>query len=152
MQAGGNMLHYAKLIGFLALVLMIWLTTDTSQEPPRFSDGKPKITGAYVNGRAEGTWTWWYENGKKMTEGNFSEGKRNGLWQTWYEEGQKKSESVYKGDRLNGICTQWYKNGKIKQQGNYVQDKKDGTHQYYDTAGQLLEVRVFIDGVPAQNQ
>jgi len=152
MQAGGNMLHYAKFIGFLALVLMIWLTTDNRQEPPRFSDGQPKITGAYVNGKAEGTWTWWYENGKKMTEGNFIEGKRNGIWQTWYEGGQKKSESIYVDDRLNGLCTQWYKNGKMKQHGKYRQDKREGPHRYYDTAGQLQSVRVFADGMPLQKE
>src|SRR5690606_29476337 len=99
MVRGNTILHYLKLIGLVAVVIMIWLTSERSTEPPRFSTGQPKSTGGFINGKAEGTWTWWYENGTKMTEGNFEEGKRNGLWNTWYENGVKKSEGQYVDDK-----------------------------------------------------
>lgn len=147
MRIGRNTLHYAKFIGFLAVVVMIWLTSKNTPEPPRFESGRPKITGAFLNGKAEGTWTWWYENGNKMTEGNFASGKRNGIWRTWYEDGAKNSESNYLNDKLNGSYMQWYKNGKVKQTGNYIEDKRDGIHQYFDTTGVLVEEKLYDTGI-----
>ncbi|MEK6781952.1 MAG: toxin-antitoxin system YwqK family antitoxin [Bacteroidota bacterium] len=150
MRISKNTLHFTKFIGLLAVVVMIWLTSNRITDIPRFASGRPKTSGAFVNGKAEGTWIWWYENGKKMTEGNFVDGKRIGAWQTWYAEGSKKSESNYLYDKLNGTYTQWYKNGKVKQSGNYIQDKRDGVQQYYDTVGLLLEEKLFVNGMLVQ--
>ncbi|MCE7862945.1 MAG: toxin-antitoxin system YwqK family antitoxin [Bacteroidetes bacterium CHB5] len=151
MRIGRNALHYAKFIGFLAVVTLIWLTAKKATEPPHYSSGKPKITGAFVDGKAEGAWTWWYENGNKMTEGNFVNGKRSGLWNTWYADGSKKSESVYAEDKLNGRYVQWYENGKQKELGNYVNDKREGLYQYFDTAGILLKEKNYKAGIPESN-
>jgi hypothetical protein len=146
MRLSKNALHAAKFVGFFAVVAMIWLTARRPGEAPRYASGEPKITGAFVDGKAEGTWTWWYENGSKMTEGTFTGGRRNGVWQTWYEDGTRKSESTYQGDQLNGTSYQWYPSGVLKQQGNFMNDRRHGVHQYFDTAGRLLEERIFERG------
>lgn len=152
MAVGRNLLHYAKLVGFIAIIVMIWLSARQPAGVPRFASGQPKITGAFVNGQAEGTWTWWYQNGNKMTEGNFIAGKRNGLWMTWHEDGSKKSESIYENDQLNGLCIQWYPNGQVKQTGMYISDKRNGVHFYYDTSGRLVETREFDRGTLVKKQ
>ena len=147
MRVSRNILHYTKVIGLLVVVATIWLTANRTSDPPRFASGKPKTTETYVNGRAEGTWIWWFENGKKMTEGNFGAGRRNGIWQTWYENGSKKSESMYIDDKLNGQYIEWHKNGKIKHSGSFKDDKREGLHQFYDTSGLLLGKRFFVNGI-----
>lgn len=152
MRIGRNTLHYAKFIGFLAVVLMIWLTSKNTPAPPRFDNGRPKFTGAFLHGKAEGAWTWWYENGNKMTEGNFDGGKRIGIWRTWYEDGSRKSESKYLNDKLNGLYIQWYKSGKVKQTGSYFEDKREGIHQYFDTTGVLVEEKQYDAGIPVDKE
>lgn len=149
MVRGNLVLHYLKFFGLLAVVIMIWLTSERNIETPHFSTGQPKATGGFINGKAEGIWTWWYESGKKMTEGNFKDGKRNGTWRTWYENGSKKSESTYRDDKLYGLYTVWYRNGGVKQVGNFKDDERNGFQQYYDTSGLLLEKRFFVKGLLA---
>lgn len=139
-------MHYAKLIGLLLVVVMIWLTTNRPGDRPRYPNGQPRSSGSFVDGKAEGTWTWWYQNGEKMMEGVFVNGNRNGTWITWYDNGTKKSQAMYKDDKLEGSFTSWYRNGKINHQGNYEADKLEGLQHYYDTAGILLEEKIFNEG------
>ena len=146
MRPGNNILHFAKVIGLLLIVAMIWLTANRPSAPARYSNDQPKATGNFAEGGAEGTWTWWYPNGKKMSEGVFVKGKRNGIWHTWYGHGQKKSEATYKDDKLNGPYTTWHENGKIKSLRHYKDDLLDGAQQYYDTAGILIMEKFYIGG------
>lgn len=142
-----NLLHYAKFTVLALILTMIWLTANRSPKQPTYSSGKPKSSGAIVNGKAEGIWSWWYPNGQKMSEGIFVAGKRNGTWTTWYEDGSKKSIGIYADDRLNGQHILWYKNGEIKEYGHFINDKKHGLFSYYDLSGILKKKRLFEHGV-----
>jgi uncharacterized protein len=146
MLLSSNILHIAKVIGLMLIVLMIWLTAKRVNSPARYANNQAKVTGNFEEGKAEGIWIWWYQNGTKMSEGEFINGKRNGTWQTWYSDGHKKSKATYVHDKLNGPYLSWFENGTIKSIRNYKDDLLNGLQQYYDTAEQLKEEKFYIDG------
>lgn len=150
MNFGRNILHYLKIAGFVLVVVMIRVSFRDAAAPGTWPNGQPRSSGQFHNGKAHGTWTWWYANGNRMTEGTFSEGKRNGTWTTWYENGTKKSETLYRDDELNGTYTTWYASGIPRQIGFYKADKPDGIQLSYDSTGRLAKRELFSEGIAVQ--
>ena len=66
---------------------------------------------------------WFYKNGKLKAQGIFRKGRREGgPWETYNQKGNLKSKGYYKND------------------------KKEGSWDKYDSDGELLERRHFING------
>ena len=66
---------------------------------------------------------WFYRNGKLKAQGIFRKGHREGgPWETYNQKGNLKSKGYYKND------------------------KKEGSWDKYDSDGELLERRHFING------
>lgn len=147
MISGRNILHYLKIAGFVLAIVMIRLNFREAGTPDTWPNGQPKSSGQFNNGRAQGTWTWWYANGNRMAEGNFIDGKRNGTWTTWHENGAKKSEGAYLNDKLDGAYTTWYSSGAPRQIGSFKADKPDGIQLYYDSTGRLVNRVLFSEGI-----
>ncbi len=150
MNVRRNILHYLKFIGLIAVVIMIRLSFKNGDGQDLYPNGQPKSTGGFLDGKADGTWTWWYEDGTKMTEGTFIDGKRSGRWSTWYPNGNKKSAAMYAHDQLNGSYLTWYESGNIKYRGFYKADKPDSVQFYYDSTGAVTDKKIFLNGVLAK--
>jgi uncharacterized protein len=138
---------FLKIALGLILIVSIYIRYSTGDNDAlRYANGQLKSYGSFSEGKAEGTWTWWFENGNKMSEGNFVGGKRNGEWITWFENGNMKSKGHYKNDRLNGAFIEWFDNGGIAIEASYAQDKLEGSRRNYDEQGQLTRVEEFRAG------
>lgn len=62
-------------------------------------NGKLGLVGEYVNGKKEGTWTYWYSTGEKKRESTFHENKKEGTTYFWHQNGQVAKEITYRNDK-----------------------------------------------------
>ncbi len=86
------------------------------------------LSGDYVNGKREGTWTAWYPNGDVFQKVDFVRDKKHGTWIQWGPDGRKKFEHQYRDDRLDGTSTVYNADGGIERSfwrdGQRVDDGK----------------------------
>ncbi len=81
-----------------------------------FKSGVMESEGTYLNGKKDGSWTYWHEVfGRDIVEsrGNYKLGNRVGLW------------------------TYYYTNGEIRESGNYKDQMRVGAWSYFDENGYL---------------
>ncbi|GIV29640.1 MAG: hypothetical protein KatS3mg028_0706 [Bacteroidia bacterium] len=60
--------------------------------------GKIRFKGNFLNGDADGTHYWYYENGNKMMYGNYQGGQKNGEWKFFDETGHNYLNITYEND------------------------------------------------------
>ncbi len=59
--------------------------------------------GSYTDGKADGTWTYWYDNGQKKEEGYYDMGSKESMWVEWYRDGTVMWKGEWeKGERQVG--------------------------------------------------
>ena len=76
-----------------------------------YSNGKLKMEGSTVNGKAHGLWRYYHENGFVWSEGKFRHGKRHGNSLVYHENGKKRLQGQYReGERL-GWWLAWDEKG-----------------------------------------
>ena len=76
-----------------------------------YPDGKLKLEGNTVNGKAHGVWKYYYENGFVWSEGKFRHGVREGNTKIYYENGKKRMQGQYKEGSQSGWWLVWNKDG-----------------------------------------
>ena len=111
-----------------------------------YPNGKIHIRRHFVNGKEEGTQTWWHENGQKHVDGNNKNGEIDGLSNSWYDNGQKKCEGKFINSGLDGKSTCWYSNGHKESELNYKNDKQDGVQTWWYENGQKKSESRYKDG------
>ena len=67
---------------------------DPLTEFDRVSFDSVSREGAWINGVADGKWTFWFDNGNKFAEGNYNSGNGVGQWTWWYRNGLKYMEGT----------------------------------------------------------
>ena len=60
-----------------------------------YENGKVSLEGEFLNGKAHGEETWWYENEQRNSLVTFLEGVRHGPHLVWYESGQLQIDVCY---------------------------------------------------------
>ena len=94
-----------------------------------FKSGVMESEGTYLNGKKDGSWTYWHEVfGRDIVEsrGNYKNGEPDGLWETFDEDG-------------NLTKTEEYKNGEL-----------DGLWEWFDENGQLTKTEMWENGARAE--
>lgn len=76
-----------------------------------YPDGKIKLEGNTVNGKAHGTWKYYYENGFLWSEGKFRHGIRDGYSIVYYENGKKHLQGQYDEGKQVGWWSAWNEDG-----------------------------------------
>ena len=61
-------LRYHRIIVVGIVLSYIWIQYEYSSGNWNYNNGQPKIDGQHINGKDEGTWTWFYQNGKKQMQ------------------------------------------------------------------------------------
>jgi antitoxin component YwqK of YwqJK toxin-antitoxin module len=123
-------------------------------------DGVKLIDGQYLNGKQNGTWTYYFPNGKIKITGNFVEGDggnksetsgipkngRDGVWLSYYSNGNKDQVSNYSSGQLKGIFKAYYENGQLSEECNYSSGQLNGIFKTYYENGQLKEECNYLKG------
>ena len=76
-----------------------------------YPDGKLKMEGNTVNGKAHGIWRYYYENGFIWSEGQFRHGVREGYSRVYFDNGKKRMQGQYKNGKQTGWWLVWKPNG-----------------------------------------
>ena len=74
-------------------------------------------------GRKQGLWESYWRNGNLYYKGSFNNGKREGEWEYYYECGILSSKGSFNNDRFEGI---W---------------------ELYDDEGDLIDIKLYENGV-----
>ncbi len=111
-----------------------------------------------LQGRASGTWTYWYPVGEIRERGSLRGGRREGLWTQWYARGQKHSEGrrrwndEQQASPREGPWTFWYSNGQLRGVGSFEAGRPLGEWTWWNHLGQLDEKRsgLYVDGAKGE--
>ena len=90
---------------------------------------------------------FFYLDGKIASEGNFKDGKPEGEWISYHNNGNLKS----KGNKSNGLSVgKWNfynKDGLVDWTYEYENDLKHGCAQRFDSLGNVIEEKFFVNGI-----
>ena len=75
-----------------------------------YISGKKAKEVSAINGKAQGTFSMYYESGELMIDGRYKDGKKDGVWKTYYKNGKIKEKGKYKNDDKVGVWKIFYKN------------------------------------------
>ncbi|MFL5810969.1 MAG: toxin-antitoxin system YwqK family antitoxin [Flavisolibacter sp.] len=112
-----------------------------------YPDGNIAKTGNYKNGQIEGAATIYYQNGAVFGLQTYTEGKKEGLQKYYFPTGKKKSMVNYVAGKMNGKSETYYENGNIQESMEYTADSADGNYRYYYSSGQLWTEKTYKDGM-----
>ncbi|WP_170061873.1 hypothetical protein [Hymenobacter chitinivorans] len=109
--------------------------------------GKPRSTGAYLNGQPDGEWRWFFGTGALETVRHYSNGgKLNGLVEHYYTNGQVRSRQNYTNDEADGYFESFYEDGQLSQTGFSQHDQRQGLWRDYYVDGRVSEEYYFRNG------
>ena len=125
--------------------------------------------GSSIDGKKQGTWTWFYpegpknatenykddlldgpsvhfyKNGKKKQEEHWEEGVLTGPAKYFYDTGILKREGNYDPYGYSGFWKNYHENGVIKSQGNYFQGMLKGKWEFFDEGSHLVKTNTYPD-------
>ena len=81
-----------------------------------FKSGVKESEGTYLNGKKDGSWTYWHEVfGKDIVEskGYYKLGNRIGKWTYWYPNGEKSEVGNFKAQGRVGKWTYYNEDGSL---------------------------------------
>jgi antitoxin component YwqK of YwqJK toxin-antitoxin module/Tfp pilus assembly protein PilF len=110
------------------------------------ANGKPRLTGQYKAGSAEGPFTWFYANGQVETKYNYKNDRKEGQIVSYYEDGTKTVEENYKAGELHGPYRSYYENGNMNEDRNYDYGELNGTHKTYYENKSVYKVTQYVFG------
>ena len=110
-------------------------------------NGAKRAEGMKINGRAHGSWTFWYDNGAVMQVGSYDEDLPHGRWIYYWRNHNKQREGTYECGRRTGFWSGWHINGTMSECGEYKDDRENGFWQYWDENEQITSEGDYVSGV-----
>ena len=113
--------------------------------------GPLKSKGNYVNGLAEGKYTFYFASGAVDEINNYVNDSLEGPYQAFYESGAIKQNGIYKDDLLHGEVLEFYDSGSegekgpLKSKGNYVNDLREGKYIFYFESGAIKQIDSYVN-------
>jgi len=113
-----------KLLYLVAMVAIVGCSSSEEQKQAKepteyikettvdyYPNGKLKLEGNTVNGKAHGVWKYYYENGFIWSEGKFRHGVREGFAKIYFENGKKRMHGQYSEGKKSGWWRVWNEDG-----------------------------------------
>lgn len=111
-----------------------------------YPDRKKAKEGNYKDGQLNGPATVYYKNGNVFGKQNYEHGMKKGMQTYYYPGGALKLSIEYKDGKANGNYEGWYENGKLKETYTFKQDSLHGRFKYYYPSGQLWTEKQYDNG------
>ena len=99
--------------------------------------------GIYLDGKENGTWTYWHPDGTLKEVANYRYGKFNGKVETYHPNGKQFNLGFFKENRQDSIFKTWYKNGQLGVQGYFDEGIRDSLWTYFYDNGEPWKVIWF---------
>jgi antitoxin component YwqK of YwqJK toxin-antitoxin module len=107
--------------------------------------------GHYLDGKKEGTWTWYYKSGRPSMKQTYKNGLLHGPMETYdYPNGEILSKGHYINGKREGVKDYWKtqnEGGYYWMRHNYKDDKFHGLWECYNRKGILTELSGFKEGI-----
>lgn len=116
----------------LSKITTKWVTQDREDVEIAYYEGKPYNGKVYAK----------HPNGKIGLLGEYVNGKKEGTWTYWYSTGEKKRESIYKDNKKEGTTYYWHQNGQVAKEITYRNDKNID-QKLWDEKGNRLKNPAF---------
>ena len=115
--------------------------------------------GAFLNGKQEGMWYYYFQEGNLASKGKYIQGDgtnlgntgipkngRNGLWLSYHKNGNLAQEAIYKNGLIEGSFKSYYENGKLQEESTMINDLENGISKEYYENGNLKEEINYLEG------
>lgn len=113
--------------------------------------GNLKAEGNRENHQLSGPWKFYDENGLLTTIIRYENGKKNGLREQFLDSVLIKQEP-YLNDVVEGTVRHFYGNGDIHKWIPFVRGREEGIGYEFDTAGTVISVLTYHNGVLVKDQ
>ena len=114
----------------------------------KYQNGNKRAEGEYLNGKQEGSWTYYDIYGSVKSKEIFKDGQVNGSFTEYYDNGQVSSDVEYKNGQPSGYYRSYFRNGKLKSEGWYVDGQQQGDWYFYEARGTVSTHNYFINDTP----
>ena len=116
-----------------------------------FEDGTRSFEGTYVEGKLDGTASWYHSNSQKHALTEWVEGTMRGSWTGWHSNGNKWGHGYsYDGSgtdpKKHGPWVWYHTNEKKSSEGKYRYDREHGPWISYDSKGKVEKVLNYANG------
>ncbi|MBL0050736.1 MAG: toxin-antitoxin system YwqK family antitoxin [Bacteroidetes bacterium] len=112
-----------------------------------YSDNKILSQGLIDNsGKAQGSWTHYYDDGSAKAKGTYTDGKKTGDWQYFYKGNIIQQSGKYVNGKPHGQWIWKYDNGQILRSENYVNGKEEGQSTEYNEFGKMIAQGNYTSG------
>ncbi|WP_139255229.1 hypothetical protein [Hymenobacter psychrophilus] len=105
----------------------------------QYPDGKPWVTGSYVDGKLNGEWRWYRRDGSLSAVRRYQQGKQEGGEELYTSTGRLQQRANYQAGVLEGLYEQFFGHGQLRRTGYYQGGEQRGTWQEYYATGQLSQ-------------
>lgn len=109
--------------------------------------GNKTIEYYVVDGKMHGRYRTYFTNEQVEMEGEIVNSKNEGIWKYYYPNGQLEAEGNFLNDKADSQWTWYYPSGVKRETAEYSSGKRNGIVVSYDTLGNVIEEKFFIDGV-----
>lgn len=103
-----------------------------------FKNRQIGLKGAYIDGKKDGKWEYWYSSGQNKMLVHYNKGKKIGKWTYWFDNGIRRIDNNYINDNLDGKNYWWYNNGNKKKIALYKNGKFIGKIEW-DKKGKIID-------------
>ncbi len=120
-----------------------------------FLKKQEKINRKDEQGRKQGVYKQFYDNAKLKSEAKYIDDKLDGFVKEYSKDGSlisaekfangKKQENVPELAKID-IKSIYFTNGRVKFSGGYKGDRPEGIHREYDTLGNVVAAKIYVDG------
>lgn len=112
-----------------------------------FPSGNTGVEGRYVSGQLEGEVKSYYEKAQLYGTRLYQNGLKTGRHTYLYPDGKLELEHNFANDILNGLYQTYYPNGKVQESFIYKTRQADGVYKYYYSNGQLWVEKEYKNGL-----
>jgi len=96
-----------------------------------YPNGAIKSEGTYDKGNRIGGWKFYYPNGQLEQIGTYNkDGKADGSWTWYYATGDLLREESYFNGKIDGFSIEYDEYGVVIAQGEYLEDEKEGKWKF----------------------
>jgi antitoxin component YwqK of YwqJK toxin-antitoxin module len=111
-----------------------------------YPDGKVERTGNYVKGQVQDSVIVYYTDGNLFGRRFYKDGQKSGEQKYFFRSGKLKYVVHYYDGFKEGHAEKYYENGKIEEASDYKADSLQGAYNYYYSNGQLWTERFYEKG------
>ena len=113
----------------------------------QLASGVTAISGEFLNGKKQGTWTFNFADGSLEKKQGFVQDSLDGEYLVMYPNGVTQTTGNYRMGKKHGLWNWNMQNGDVEMRGSFDNNLQDGDWNYYFSTGELSYNAHFSKGL-----